>query len=454
MLKNYLTVALRHLWRHKLYSIVNVIGLSLGLAVLVFSQLFANYEESHDQFWSNADRIYAVYTNIEPGAGFGLKTMNSTWSAMGPLIPAGAPGVEVYARSAGQSYLARYGERKFEQAIRFVDTDFLDIFALDFVAGDARTALADPSSLIISESTAQKYFGDGNAMGEIITFNVKYDLRVTAIIRDLPTNSHFRGSVIVDLPFEMIASYEAYTRIADQSMEGGWNSLNGSDALYLLLVPGATAENISMQLTDIFERNAPEDIRDMVSGIQARPIADLNLFLWQATGIPAIASLRILGLLILTLASLNYTNLATAQIMGRTREVGLRRTMGATRAQLFSQFLVESIALTAISLFVAIALVNMAIPFINSATNKIISFDYLTNIGTFGWLMLVALLVGGLAGGYPAYLISRSKTISILNGQIHRGKGGSRIRSAMLVVQFTISIFMMIAVSPGKMKVK
>lgn len=447
MLRNYLLVAVRHLWRHKLYTIINLTGLAMGLAIFVFAQLFASYENSHDKFWPGAERIYGIYTNIKPGAGLGINTISATWSAVGPLISEQAPDVELNARSMGLSVLARYGDKKFEQLVRFVDPAFLEIFTLDFVAGDAATALADPSGLIITESAARKYFGDAPAMGEVITIDVKYDLRVTGIIRDLPLNTHFTTSIIVSAPFEMIATYDAYVRISETTAEGDWNSLSMSNALYLKFAPGARLVEVNEQLGGIYERFFPDGTKDMTSGIEARPIEDLNLAIWQLTGIPAITSLRILGLMILVLASLNYANLATAQIMGRTREVGLRRTMGASRSQLFSQFMVESMTLTAIALIIAIAMIDLALPYLNAATNKAVAFNYLTNMSTLGWLTLIAMTVGGLAGTYPAFLISKGGTVGMLKGEAGKGAGGSKLRSAMLVGQFTISVFMMIAVA-------
>ena len=447
MFKNYFLAATRHLWRHKLYTIINMTGLAMGLAIFVFAQLFASYEQSHDQFWPDSERIYGIYTNLQPGSGLGIKTLSAAWSAVGPLISETAPGVAINARSMGQTLLARYGERRFDQSIRFVDPAFLDIFTLDFVAGDPATALTDPSGLIITESVARKYFGDGTAMGELITVNLKYDLRVTGVVKDIPRNSHFETSVMVDMPFEMIATYDAFVRLTETAPEGDWYSLLMSYNLYLKLAPGAQLEDVNLQLEGLYDRFFPEGAKEMASGIVARPIEDLNLFIWQASGIPAIASLRLLGLMILILASLNYANLATAQIMGRTREVGLRRIMGASRPQLFSQFIVESMILTAVALLIAISMVDLALPYLNAATNKVVAFNYVTNLGTLGWLALVALTVGGLAGAYPAFLISKGGTVGMLRGEGGKKAGGSKLRSGMLVMQFTISVFMMIAVA-------
>lgn len=443
MFRNYLITALRNLGRNKLYSIINIAGLSIGLALFVAAQLITSYERNYDAFFPNADRIYAVYGNFQPDAGVGVRSSIGVQSKVAPLIEADISGVQAVSRVLAREYLAVYEDLKFYQSIRFADPAFPDIFQFEFIAGNALTALKDPDGLVITASTAERYFGNDNPLGKMIRFNNMHDLHVTAVIADLPLNSHFSSSIIVDLPTQMIATTAALEKLSDFKIEGDWHNISTSEITYVLLQEGITVEQVNKQLATLYEKHVPDRYKEFLAGFELRNLTKLNLFPWEATGLPVMASIDVLGLLILIIAIFNYTNLSTAQLLGRTREVGLRRVMGASRMQMFVQFLSESILLAGFASLLGLAIVGFALPFLNDVTGKGIALDLLGQPTHLLWLCALIIFVGSLAGCYPAWLISRGRTIMLLNGALTPGRRSGFIRSSMLVAQFAIALFMM-----------
>ena len=447
MFKNYLTVALRNLSRTRLYTFINIFGLAIGLAICIFANLIANYERNHDVFFANASRIFAVYGIFNPNAGFGVRSAGGIQTRLAPLIAVEAPGVEKSARLLEREYLTSYDDKKFYQSIRFADPDFIKIFQFEYLAGNPQSALDDPDGLIITETVARKFFGDDTAMGKVISVNNEHDLHITAVIADIPKNSHFVANIIVDEPLQMIATTQALERLSSFKMEGDWDNMSSSDVTYVLLAEGQSAVTVNAQLDNIYKQHLPERNKEFLDSFELRELKKLNLYIWEATGLPVLISIQILGLLILIIAIINYTNLATAQIMGRTREVGLRRAMGASRLQLFTQFLVESIALSTMALLFAVGIIELVVPILNDFSNKGISFNIIEKPFLLAWLVLLTIFVGLLSGWYPAFLISRSHPVGLLNGELAQGKRAVLIRNIMLIAQFSIALFMIIAVT-------
>jgi putative ABC transport system permease protein len=446
MFKNYLIVALRNLAKTRLYTTINIVGLAIGLAICIFSNLLVDHERSYDVFFPNADRIYSVYGIFTANAGIGVRSSSGVQTAAEPLIAAEVPGVKASSRLLAREYLIRFEDKKFYQGIRFADPDFTQIFQFDYLSGDPQLALNDPDSLILTESTARKFFGDDTAIGKVISVNNEHDLHVTAVIADIPKNSHFNNNIILDQPLHMISTTRALEQISSFKMEGNWDNMSSQDVVYVLLPEGQSANTVNQQLKDLYERHVPERNKEFLDSFELRELQKLNLFIWETTGLPVLISIQILGLLILIIAIINYTNLATAQIMGRTREVGLRRAMGASRLQLFTQFMVESMAMTSVALLIAIAIIQLTLPILNDIAGKSISFNIINNPVLLAWLVLLTLSVGLISGWYPAYLISRSHPVGLLNGEMVQGKKAVLIRNIMLIAQFSIALFMIIAV--------
>lgn len=443
MLKNYIVIALRSITRNRLYSAINIGGLAVALVVYLLSQIIADHERAFDGFFPDANRIYAVSAEFQPGSDVGVNASSAVPMVVGPLLREQMPEAELIARVYTREVLTRSGDKKFYQSIRFVEPEFIDIFAFDYLRGDGASALADPSGLIITKATAEKYFGDANPMGRVLTMGAGHDLRVTAVIAGLPLNSHFTSSIIMDSKLEMLAHIGALEPVTGTDPAGYWGNISFGDVTYVKLGEGVSVAEANRQLTVFYDSHMPEDNKELMARLYLTPLMGMNSFIWEMTGLPMLVGIEILGILVLVVACLNYVNLATAQVIRRTREVGIRKTMGASRAQLFGQFLTESILVAAISLVVAAAFVDMLIPLINDAANKNISFSYVTDAGMALHMVVLVLVVGLLSGAYPALLIARANSLHMLNGTFTSGRSSTWMRSTMLVFQFSISVFMM-----------
>lgn len=440
MLKNYLLIAWRQIVKNKLYASINVLGLVTGLSVYVFGSLLVNYENSHDTFFERADEIFTVGSVFDPSAGIGVTMNDSIYSAVGPLIEADVEEVLAVARTVNREFLVSVGDTHYYELIRFADPAFLQIFDLEYLAGDSQ-ALEDPNGVMLSRETAVKFFGRTDVVGEMLTLDHDVNLRVTAVVEELPTNSHFSSAIIGgNVGLTMTAPLAALNKATDWDLAGNWNNLSTGNLTYLLFPEGTTLDDVQRALDGVWEAHYSDDMKEFITEMRARPLVDANTVVWDMVGMPVLESVQILAILVLVVAIVNYTNLATAQSLGRSREVGLRKTMGASQTQLLLQFLVESICIVAISMLIALALMEMIVPVFNEASGRGLSIDYLT---TLPWLVVTTLIVGVISGAYPAYLITRTTPITALRQSASSGGKGGIFRSAMLGLQFTISIFML-----------
>jgi len=443
MIWNNVKIALRNLRKNKLFALVNILGLALGLTIYVFGGLLVKYESTHDMFFENTARIYTIGSTAAPDMNVGVDNFNATFTTVGPIIAAELQDVQSVARIVNSEYLLSVGAEGFYEGIRFADPELLDIFDFDYLDGDA-TALKDPTGLVLTESSAIKYFGHADVMGEVITFDNEFDFHVTAVIRDVPLNSHFSSSIVSDAGLSFLVPIAGLNRMRDWDLAGNWNNLSINDNTYVLLKEGFDEAWLNTQVDGIFERMVPDDQKQVIADLTVAPLVRANLAIWDMIGMPVIAVVSLLSFLVLVVACVNYTNLATAQSLGRSREVGMRKTMGASQFQLLSQFLIESLVIAAIAMLVAIAALELIIPLFNNAANKSLMLDHLR---TLPWLLLTTLLVGLCAGVYPAWLITRASPIEALRDSARKGKKGARMRSIMIGAQFAISAFMLAIVS-------
>jgi putative ABC transport system permease protein len=443
MFGNNVKIALRNLKKNKLYATINIVGLALGLALYVFASLLADYERSHDLFFANADRIYTIGTTVLPESNLGIREIDSAHTALAPFIEAELVDVQFVARSLKREYLVSVDEESFYERVRFVDAEFTDIFDLTFSSGDSN-ALQDPSSVIISEAFSEKYFGGADPIGKVVTLDNKHDFYIAAVIENVPLNSHFNSSIMDRAPLDIFISFQALSRISDYDPAGEWDNLSVNDLTYVQLPPHLDSDWLQAQADALFDRHVPKELRDYFAGFKVRPLKKANLVIWEMIGLPVITIIKLLGLLVLIVACVNYTNLATAQALGRSREVGMRKTMGASQRQLLTQFLVESVTITAIAMLVALAGLEVVIQLFNNAANKVLALDY---ISILPWLLLTTLVVGISAGAYPAWLITRASPIDALRDVARKTKKGARFRAVMIGVQFAISVFMLSVVA-------
>ncbi|MDH4126325.1 MAG: ABC transporter permease [Gammaproteobacteria bacterium] len=439
MLWNYIKIALRNVRKNKMFAIINIIGLSIGLTIYIFGNMLVSYERTHDAFFANSDRTYTLGSVASKNLDLGIDTLNSVHAAIGPILKAELPDLEAVARTISDEYLVASQAESFYQGIVFADPEFLSIFDLHFIHGDNR-ALGDPSGIVFSATAAQKYFGSTDVVGRTVTLDNEFDFRVAAVFDDLPRNSHFTSLPVLPVPFEALAPMAAYASMNDWDIAGDYNNLSLGNMTYVLLPAALDADWLQAQLDSVYERLVPDSAKEVVTSIFASPLTHANLAIWDTLGMPIVLVVQLLSFLVLVVACVNYTNLATAQTLGRSREVGMRKTMGARQGQLLAQFLVESVLIAGIAMVVAIAALEVIIPLFNNMANKVMTLDYLR---TLPWLVATTLLVGLCAGLYPAWLITRASPIDALRDLARKGKKGTHVRAVMIGVQFAISAFML-----------
>ena len=443
MFWNNVKIALRNLKKNKVFAVINIAGLALGLTIYVFGGLVVDYEKTHDMFFKNASRIYTLGSIAAPDLNVGVEQMDAVFTAVGPIIEAEMSDIEAVARTVNSEFLLTMGAERFYQGIRFADPELLDIFDFNYIYGDARS-LEDPSGLLVTESVAIKYFGRTDVTGEVVTFDNEFDFYVAAVVEDVPLHSHFNSSLVLESPFEIVAPLAALNRMRDWDLAGNWNNLSLGNLTYVLLPAQLDGRWLKTQMDSVYERLVPEEQKEVIAGFIVSPLRDANTALWDMIGLPVISVISLLSFLVLVIACVNYTNLATAQSLGRSREVGMRKTMGANQRQLLSQFLIESLVIATIAMVLAIALLELIIPLVNTAANKSLSLDY---VATMPWLVATTLLVGLCAGLYPAWLITRTNPIDALRDIARKGRKGSKMRSVMIGAQFAISAFMLAMVT-------
>lgn len=444
MLWNNIIIALRNLRKNKSFAAINISGLAIGLIIYVFGGLLVDYETTHDRTFANVDNIYTIGSTANPELNVGVDKFNSTFMAVGPIIKAQLTDALAVARTRLEEYLVSVDADGYYETLRFADPELLTIFDFHYLQGDS-TALDDPSGLLLTERMAIKYFGRTDVLGETVTLDNRFDFTVTAVIEDPPLNTHFNSLVFDDQSFGVVAPIKALDRLRNyDSAVGDWHNLSLGDMTYVLLPPTLDEAWLQTRMNEIFDTLVPEDEAEAIASLTVSPLTYANVAIWDMIGMPVISVISLLSLLVLVVACVNYTNLATAQSLGRTREVGMRKTMGATPTQLLVQFLVESLVIAGIAMLIAIAALELIIPLFNNAANKVLTLDYAT---TLPWLILTTAMVGILAGLYPAWLITRTNPIDALRDIARKGKKGSLVRSIMIGAQFAISAFMLAMVS-------
>ncbi len=444
MYSNYIKLALRNMAKNRLYAFINIAGLAIGLAVFLFGSILASYERDHDSMFTNRDRIFTAGSVFAPGTDIGVLETDSIYTAIAPLIKNDIEELEAIARTVTREFLITVGgaNDSYYQTISFADKELTRIFDFEYLYGDA-SAIDDPSGVILSESIARKFFGRTDVIGEVLTLDHENDLRVSAVIVNIPEDSHFNSSLIMERGDRIFAPLVTLETITDYKFADNWGNLSMGDMTYMLLPADKDRQWLHDRVNSVFQRHAAKDIQEFIPTLRVRPLVESNTMIWDAMGIPAIDTIRLLGLLVLIIACVNYTNLATAQSLGRAREVGLRKTFGASQGQLLVQFLVESLTTAVLAMLLAVACMELLIPAFNQWSGKVVTLDYLA-IAPF--LLFTTIAVGIMAGAYPAFLITRSSPIDSLNNSMLKGNRGNLFRSLMIGTQFAISIFMLASV--------
>ena len=449
MIRNYITTAIRNLLKHKGYSLVNVIGLTLGLAGCILMLLYIRYETSYDDFHLKKDRLYRLEAGfLFDGSETKFTTTPSPW---GPVLLADYPSIENLTRL--RPLLEQQSVQLEDRSVRgkasfFADSTLFDIFTLPLARGTPATALNRPYTVVLSESMANTCFGETDPIGALITLDLEklgnpLPLTVTGVAYDLPENSH--------LHFDFLISYVTLESLgwgepANMQDHGG----NFTVYTYLLLREGYSALELDEQLPGFVERYRGDVNRAF--GIEMtpylRPVGDIHLYTYDMTKGGGTGDIRtvyvafLLTAFILALACANFINLTTARSISRASEVGMRKVLGGTRAHAILQFIGESVLLTMFALGLSIVLLQVLLPTINDLFNQHINLEFTSD--TMLMLAGVVLLVGILAGTYPAFVISSFQPTAVLRGLSESGATGALFRRILIVFQFTISVVLII----------
>jgi len=442
MLKNYITIALRNLFRQKGFAIINILGLTIGLTVSALIILYIVHELGYDRFHDNAERIYRVAIHGEI-SGQELNVAVSS-PPFGPALVNDYPEVVDYTRlNPPHNSLFAFGDEKYyEDDILFADSSFFQIFTIPFIFGDPETALEVPRSIVLTESVATKYFGEEYPVGKVLRYNDQADLTVTGVCEDYPDNSHFT--------FQALISFS--TMVEFQGEE--WMSTWGNFAMYnyIMLDEQANLESLNAKMPDFFMKYMSEEIQeaDISFEIDLQPVTSIHLHsdlmaeIGSNSDIRYIYILTAITLFILILASINFMNLSTAKSANRAREVGIRKVVGSTRQNLVRQFIGESVIISLISLFITFFLIELILPAFNDITGKDLDMQYILDWQLTLGFILLAIVVGIFAGSYPAFYLSAFNPIRVLQGRLKAGSSNSLLRNALVFIQFTVSITLII----------
>ena len=431
MFKNYIKVAVRNLKKYKGYSFINVLGLSIGMACTILILLWVQDELSFDRFFTNSGRLYRVvdsekYSNGEES----LFSVNPP--ALAPSLVNQYPDIENAARlRIVKSSVIHYAEKRFhEDNLTFVDPSFLKMFKLFFISGISNNALSDVSSIVLTQKMAEKYFGNEDPIGKTIRVDNRFDFIVTGVIEDLPSNSHMQIDFL--LPFNSIKNF-GFT------LEG-WNSF--AHTTYVLLAKGADYQTVSKKIKNtIIQNGSNEKIT-----ITLQPITDIHLYSNNMIGIGGTGDITqvyifsVIALLILLLACINFMNLSTARAGNRSKEIGMRKVVGARRKEIIFQFFFESIVFAVISLIFSIIWIFSLLPEFNSLSGKELTFKILNDSGMLLLIFGVAIFTGILSGVYPALILSAFKPVRVLKGSFRLGSGNKKFRKVLVTFQFVLTI--------------
>ncbi len=437
MLKNYIKIAFRNLKRNRIFSFINIFGLSIGLACCILIMLFVNSELSYDSFHKNTDRIFRI-SLFENYAEDDQHFNSITSASLGPLLKDYFPEIENYIRVSVLQGQVSYGARSFPENYHLTDPDFFSVFNFPLIEGNPEKVLADPNSVVITESYAKKYFGDSNPVGKTLTIKLDEkpeDFVVAAVAKDVPDNSSVKFNIVI--PFQKMKEI-----FSEQALHSLTIILCET---YVFTSTGITGKQMEAKTPSLIKSIAGIDYRPGELNLLFQPIEDIHLDTSFPVGLEPISSpvysyvLSIIGLFILLIAIINFVTLSISKSASRAGEVGIRKVVGANRKQLINQYWGESLLLVLISSIVGLFVVELTLPFFNTLVGKNLQLSY--GPETILIFLSIILLTGLASGIYPAIVLSSFNPIQALKGKMKFG-GRSTIRQVMVGGQFTISVIL------------
>lgn len=457
MLVNYLKIAFRNILRNKTHSIINIVGLAVGIACCVVIVLYVQNELSYDTFYKNADCIYRVYVKSSIN---GQQSCNcKTAAPLGKTLVRDFPEVITCTRVGFfGNHVLKYDDKVYrERRVYTADSNFFSVFSLPLVAGNPRTVLIHPNSIVMTQSTAHKYFGNENPVGKIVRADSGTSYVVAGVMRDFPANSSFRCDILLSM-----STYPA-------TENNSW--LDMSYTTYVVLKRGTDPAAFQRKLKKIVDEDiGPQaesalgiPLREILSNgntwdLYLQPLTSIYLFSqrnyeidpnseWgdqSRSNIDYVYIFSAVAVFILLLAIINFINLTTARSETRSKEVGIKKTLGSNRAKLIGQFLTESVVVALLSVLISIALIESFLPFFNQLAGKNLRLEILSNAYAIPGLILFAVVIGIIAGSYPAFYLSSFRPAHLFKSGFEKRMTRRTLRSALVVIQFTVSIALII----------
>lgn len=434
MFRNHLKIALRMLRRNKIIAFINVLGLAIGLACATLILLYVRHELSYDQYHQQRHHIYRLVTGVQGAAYQAVAKVPGAW---GIAAQRDVPEVRRATRFVffNETLVSRGEKRFYETSGFYADSSVFEVFSFPLIKGNPKTALTRPNTIVVSEGFARKYFGEEEALDQTLRFDGQNEYQVTAVLSNVPTNSHFT--------FDFLVSMATYANPRRDDWQ--WNQYY----TYLLLNDGASPETVAAKLPAMLRTHIDEKLA-VAYAPSLQPLTDIhlrsNLFreMQANSNITYVYMISAVGFLILVIACINFMNLTTARASIRAKEVGVRKVSGAGRMHLIKQFLSESVLTSFAAAIIAVVGIDLLLPVFNSLTGRQLSFDYFNEklflLGFFG----LAAIVGVVSGSYPAFVLSSFKPSSTLKGKAD-GSRGVWLRKSLVVSQFAISALLMIA---------
>ena len=431
MWKNYLKISIRNLARKKLYSFINILGLSLGMACAILLFLYIQDELSYDRFYKKSKQIFQVESLIKI-VDFeinGTSTPDPMAFTMVQDFPEVIQATKI--NESGSKLITYKNKKLYQDKLLKTDSTYFEVFDHTFLFGNPQTALQRPYSIVLTRSTALKVFGRLSlSMGKVLKLDNKDNYTVTGIIEDVPKNTH--------QPLSGLLSYNNY--------QPEWDNFSAST--YLLLKNPDKAKNLEKKFPAFEKKYFTEMTKEDGNSVKLslRPLTDIHLYGAdngdKTSRVGTIWIFSAIAVFILLIACINYMNLATARSSARAKEIGIRKVIGSHRSQLIMQFLTESLLLSFFALFLSICLVELLMPFFNQVADKDLQLGYFTHPDIWFILFAIAVSVGIISGSYPAFLLSGFKPVLVLKGKFSHSKKGVYLRKSLVIVQFTISVMM------------
>jgi putative ABC transport system permease protein len=433
MFRNYLKIAWRNLVKDRSFSLINIIGLAIGMASAILILLWMQYEVTYDQFHERKDRVYEAWNRVNREGK--ISSWSTTPKILAKTLKQDYPEVEQAVRvNWGEQYLFAYGEKRLMSKGNIVDSNFFELFSFPLLKGNPKKSLHEPTAIILTEKLAKKIFGDEDAMGKDLKLNNQYNFRVSGILKDLPSNTRF--------DFEFLLPWSALRAAGGDDDYWG----NNSTLTYVLLKPNTSLASINGKLKTL-RKKYDED--DPEAEMFLYPMSRWRLYSRFDNGVESgglIEFVRLFGIIaffILLIACINFMNLSTAKSEKRAKEVGIRKVAGAQKKSLVTQFLGESLLVTLIAGVIALIIVQLSLPAFNRLTERVLRIDF-SDLTFWIYFLGFILLTGLIAGSYPAFYLSSFQPIRVLKGTMSRVNSVVAPRKVLVVLQFTFAIILTI----------